>query len=128
MVSWDRTLHYRINSSPPFIPILSPMNPALTHNFLNIQFNVILLFMPRYSKWYPLSFPRVCKLRLCIWLFIMSLHGLSITCPLILSHQQYPKKNALHQALSTGFLSLPLHRFRCFPQHPAVTHKSRFIS
>jgi hypothetical protein len=45
---------YRINKSPPLVPILKRVKPA--HNFSpcfsKIYFNIILLFLPASSKWY----------------------------------------------------------------------------
>jgi hypothetical protein len=44
---WDLKFHYRIHKGSPILPILSQINPV----HAPIDFNIILSFTPRPSKW-----------------------------------------------------------------------------
>jgi hypothetical protein len=56
-ISRKPDVHYRVNNSPPFVPILRQMSPVhvTLYGFLKIHFNIILPSLPRSSKW-SLSF------------------------------------------------------------------------
>ena len=58
---WDPKAHYRVQNSPPPIPILSQINPvdALSFYFLKMHFNIIPTSTSTCSKWsLPLISPQ----------------------------------------------------------------------
>ena len=56
-ILWYLRIHYHVHNSPQVVPVLSQINPlhTLQSNLFKIHFNIILLSMPKSSKWY-LSF------------------------------------------------------------------------
>jgi len=51
-ILWNPKVHYRIHKRPTHVPLLSQINSvhAYLSHLLNIQFNIILSYMPRSSK------------------------------------------------------------------------------
>ena len=51
-ISWNSTVRYRVNTSPPFLPVLCQANSihVFSFCFLKIHFNIITTTRPRSSK------------------------------------------------------------------------------
>jgi hypothetical protein len=51
---WNSTAHYRVNTNPPPVPILCPVNSihVFPFCFTKFHFNIILTTRPKVSKYY----------------------------------------------------------------------------
>jgi hypothetical protein len=97
-ILWSPTAHYRVQKSPPLVPILSQINPVHTTPFYlsEIHFNIIHPLIS-WSSYFPSGFPT----NIPCALLLSAIHA---TCPAITSFLILGEKHKLCSPLLCSFI------------------------